>query len=290
MALIGHAERMLEISSRSGPGPADLAGLAEREAGSYDVVLLDDVLATPLDPAVVVRQAVDLLRPDGRLVVSVPNIGHGSVRLAVLQGGASPAQLAGFHSRRGLIRLLEDCDLVAEELSGSLADPLGDPWGAADSVGVVVDPDRLPPHVVEWVRDQEDAFVYRFHVRARRRADPSETSVSAMASAVSLDAVRLHDRFTEERIRDERDALRRRDHVLGLQVKTTTAQLRAEKAVERANALRQRTAALRERLANKDRRIAELEHEVAALKHEVVVASAGWAGLARSAARRLRRR
>ncbi len=51
----------------------------------FDVVLLGDVLEHLRRPADVLRQAVSLLVEGGAIVASVPNVAHGSLRLALLR-------------------------------------------------------------------------------------------------------------------------------------------------------------------------------------------------------------
>ena len=55
-------------------------------ARRFDVVVLADVLEHLHDPARALRAAVGLLRPGGSVVVSIPNVTHGSLRLALLAG------------------------------------------------------------------------------------------------------------------------------------------------------------------------------------------------------------
>jgi 2-polyprenyl-3-methyl-5-hydroxy-6-metoxy-1,4-benzoquinol methylase len=52
----------------------------------YDVVLCGDVLEHLLDPQAVLDRVTRLLAPGGRVVVSLPHVGHVDVRLALLQG------------------------------------------------------------------------------------------------------------------------------------------------------------------------------------------------------------
>ncbi len=53
---------------------------------AFDVVVLGDVLEHLADPAPALARAHRWLRPDGRLVVSLPNVAHWSVRLGLLAG------------------------------------------------------------------------------------------------------------------------------------------------------------------------------------------------------------
>ena len=53
---------------------------------SFDVVLLGDVLEHLRDPLASLRQAVRKIKPTGYVVTSLPNVAHGDVRIALLQG------------------------------------------------------------------------------------------------------------------------------------------------------------------------------------------------------------
>jgi len=62
--------------------PATLA----RFTAEFDVVLAGDVLEHLLDPQAVLNRISRLIVRSGRLVVSLPNIAHADVRMALLQG------------------------------------------------------------------------------------------------------------------------------------------------------------------------------------------------------------
>jgi methionine biosynthesis protein MetW len=66
----------------------DLEGLAALRwpEASFDVIVAADVLEHLRDPASALRLLAGYLRTDGRLVVSVPNVAHVSVRLPLLLG------------------------------------------------------------------------------------------------------------------------------------------------------------------------------------------------------------
>ncbi len=53
---------------------------------SFDVVLLGDVLEHLRDPLASLREAVRKIKPTGYVVTSLPNVAHGDVRIALLQG------------------------------------------------------------------------------------------------------------------------------------------------------------------------------------------------------------
>ena len=131
----------------------------------FDVILLGDVLEHLMDPGPVLARLVTLLAPAGSVVISVPNVSHGSVRLALLQGrweyrdlGLLDRTHVRFFTRHTLLEMLRGAGLVAAEIRTTTMDPL-----AAE---VVVDANRLPAGVVDWVREQPDAQTYQFLVRA----------------------------------------------------------------------------------------------------------------------------
>lgn len=59
----------------------DLADL-----GKFDVIIFADVLEHLLDPLMALNKVKRLLRPGGRIVFSIPNMAHISVRLMLLKG------------------------------------------------------------------------------------------------------------------------------------------------------------------------------------------------------------
>jgi SAM-dependent methyltransferase len=75
-----HLERVVVTDLES----TDL--VAELGPGSFDALVFADVLEHLRDPADVLRRAKGLLAPGGFVVISLPNVAHGSVRLALLDG------------------------------------------------------------------------------------------------------------------------------------------------------------------------------------------------------------
>jgi 2-polyprenyl-3-methyl-5-hydroxy-6-metoxy-1,4-benzoquinol methylase len=68
-------------------GDVDAEGIwSLLEDDAFDVIVLGDVLEHLRDPLTSLRSAARKLKPSGFVVASVPNIAHGDVRLALLQG------------------------------------------------------------------------------------------------------------------------------------------------------------------------------------------------------------
>lgn len=135
------------------------------EPGSFDVVVAGDVLEHLRDPEAVLRSLRPLLAEGGAIVASVPNVTHGSLRLALLAGqwryrslGLLDRTHVRFFTRWGLGETLSRAGYRIEQLRATL--------GALDGVEVSTPFEILPPGVVEWVQAQPDAEVYQFVFRA----------------------------------------------------------------------------------------------------------------------------
>lgn len=60
--------------------------LSELEQGAYDTLVAADVLEHLRDPLGCLRRAHELVKADGRVILSIPNVAHGDIRLALLAG------------------------------------------------------------------------------------------------------------------------------------------------------------------------------------------------------------
>jgi SAM-dependent methyltransferase len=92
----------------------------------FDSVLLMDVLEHLPDPAPVLAEARRLLRPGGRLFVSVPNVANLTVRLALLFGrfeygdrGIMDRTHLRFFTRKSALRMLRNAgfEVVRHEMT-----------------------------------------------------------------------------------------------------------------------------------------------------------------------------
>lgn len=184
--------------------------VAEFGAGVFDVIVFGDVLEHLPDPGAVLRSSLAMLRDGGTVVISIPNVTHGSLRLALLEGRWSytPTGLLDrthvrFFTRASLAEMLAEAGLRVEEAKASVADPL--------RTEVQVDDEALPGGVVQWVREQPDAMVYQFVVRAAV-GEPTQPW-PRLVPAVELEPVedehrrRAHEAMTAEEVAAERDRL-----------------------------------------------------------------------------------
>ena len=106
---------------------ADLAGTVPLESGKYDLVLCVDVLEHLLDPTHCLEEAQRILKPDGLLVVNVPNHFSLSGRLRILLGsGIDSIEFFPQHAdwtyphvrffrHSSIIELLQSCHFQIDE-------------------------------------------------------------------------------------------------------------------------------------------------------------------------------
>lgn len=167
----------------------DVLDLRQRLTGDpeFDVILAGDVLEHCRRPDLVVHQFHSLLKTDGRLVLSIPNVAHGDVRLSLIAGkfeyqrtGLLDASHLRFFTRDTLDKFLNSTGFVITRILTTNC-PIG-----STEIGV---PDAgIPRDAIEYVRNAPNATVYQFVVEARAIkgwvAKTSEVS-SAMAEVPS---------------------------------------------------------------------------------------------------------
>ena len=167
-------------------GDLNTMTLADAFAGTaFDAVVFGDVLEHLLDPTSALRDAVGLLTDDGSIVISIPNVAHGSLRLALLQGawryrdtGLLDRTHIHFYTLDGLEELLDSAGLVATEIHAVVLDPL--------AVEVEVDERNLPDGIVDWVRNQPEAYTYQYVLRARPADSPGVEAVREAVPAIEI--------------------------------------------------------------------------------------------------------
>ena len=156
------AERARQFADKVIVADLDHIDLTEALAGeTFDVIVFGDVLEHLRDPLPPLRQARSLLAPGGYIVISIPNVAHGDVRMSLLLGRFTYRNLGlldtthlRFFTRQNLRELLEDAGLVAVEVRPTKAPLFGTELG--------VRPDEVDPAVVELILSDPDALVYQF--------------------------------------------------------------------------------------------------------------------------------
>ena len=167
-------------------GDLDLLDLAEELAGErFDVIVAADVLEHLRDPLQVLRSLRPLLAENGYLVASIPNVAHGSVRLALLEG-RFPYQERGlldrthlrFFTRESIGQLLEDAgflisDMVRHELILAASEVPFEGNGATAELRAALDSDP-------------DATTYQFVVKAFPLEQPGMRAVHEQMRRLAL--------------------------------------------------------------------------------------------------------
>lgn len=137
----------------------------------YDYIVCADVLEHLRRPEQILDQCRELLAPEGRLLISVPNAGYCGLVAELLQGefryreeGLLDRTHLRFFTRRSLARFLgehrwsvDEIDTVQREITESEFEDAFD---------------RLPPAVARHLLTAPDSLAYQFIGRARPAAQP----------------------------------------------------------------------------------------------------------------------
>ena len=241
---------------------------------SFDDLLFADVLEHVTEPEKVLRAALPLLRPGGSVVISVPNVTHGSVRLALLQGrwrytetGLLDVTHVRFFDRDNFLTMLRDAGLQVTSFRATVLDPLGSE--------VEVDDGELPALIVDWVRRQPDAMNYQFVVKAvlGDPAAPVPAVVPAVGYPIVDDVHAEQAKLARRGVGDldvllpELMALRRRvltlrDQAIGAAAEVGVAQVDAESS-------RLATQNAEADLERQKVRVAEMQQDLNAVRHDL---------------------
>jgi SAM-dependent methyltransferase len=203
------------------------------EGRTFDVVLAGDVLEHLPDPVSTLLACRDVLRPDGYLVVSVPNVAHADVALSLLDGqfgyrdtGLLDRTHLRFFTLEGVHQLLEDAGFVGIEVRRVLR-PIFE-------TELAPDPSHFEPAVVERALAAPEAETYQFVVRAVPHSGDTEVARLADRAIQAEDELRRRelDRLVlEAELGVVRDALldcQRQLHDLGERSGRESDELRAQ--------------------------------------------------------------
>jgi 2-polyprenyl-3-methyl-5-hydroxy-6-metoxy-1,4-benzoquinol methylase len=171
------------------------AKLSEQQ---WEVALFGDVLEHLRDPLRVMRATRELLDRQGTVVLSVPNVAHADLRLALLKGqfpygpyGLLDRTHLRFFTLESITELLDDAGFVATEVQRMII-----PAFASE---LKLNRDDFPPAVVDAVLADPEAEVYQYVVRAV--LDTGDVAMRELATT----SRRLEQELWAERIRSELD-------------------------------------------------------------------------------------
>ncbi len=243
-------------------GDLDRLDLAAETGDGFDVVLAADVLEHLADPWRCLAQLPALLKPEGCLVLSVPNVTHNSV-VAALLCGRFPYRDKGLLDRTHL-RFFARADLEQLLLATGFVPVVWDrylqPPGADGSDQFWM---SLPRQLRHWLTSRPDAEVYQFIVRARPARDSAirldwQRRLEAKDSEIARLQARLE--AVEADLDEHRRAFAEARQLL-LERERSLEELRAELA-EHRKAL----AEAREAIAVRDEALGRMQEELTRLR------------------------
>jgi len=179
--------------------------------GVFDVVIAADVLEHLSKPVETLRQAARLLGPDGFCLVSLPNVAHGSVRLALLDGrwdytdiGLLDRTHLRFFTRAGVHDLFAAAGYAVEEIRTVER--------ALTDAHVDFDHALLDGPIGAYIAASPDSTTFQFVARAKPKARdrvqtrPPQTLPDEQARLIRTLLGRA--RASDETINDQFKALR----------------------------------------------------------------------------------
>ena len=163
---------------------ADLRQLLE--GTRYDRIVCADVLEHLRDPGQVLQRLKDHLTPDGKILISIPNIGHIGVFLELLSGdfryreeGLLDRTHLRFFTRRSFLRLLAENGLSGQVVDRTIADVQHSEFSG-------MPPEAVSQELLREMQGWSDGITYQFIVEARLQdAGAGSTPIHAMDEAAS---------------------------------------------------------------------------------------------------------
>jgi 2-polyprenyl-3-methyl-5-hydroxy-6-metoxy-1,4-benzoquinol methylase len=159
-------DRLVELADEVVITDLDWLDLREKLAGQkFDVVLAGDVLEHCSRPELVLLQLHELLKNNGYVVISLPNIAHGDVRLSLLTGsfdyrdtGLLDRTHLRFFTRSSIETFLTNNHFNVDEIFASTASIGTTEFGPPKA--------SIPIEAIKFVEQDRDAMVYQFIVKA----------------------------------------------------------------------------------------------------------------------------
>lgn len=137
--------------------------------GAYDAIIAADVLEHLYDPAAVLAQAGGLLKPGGRVVISIPNVAYGGLILDLIAGnfeyrdeGLLDRTHIRFYTRATFLELLESLGFEIESV-----EPVQMAFEHSEFYGRL---ELLPVPLKNYIFSRPDAYAYQFIIEARPAA------------------------------------------------------------------------------------------------------------------------
>jgi len=135
---------------------------------AFDVAVFGDVLEHLRDPWRVLEETRQLLKPEGYVVASIPNIAHGAIRLALLQGRFEYTEMGILDNTHLRFFTRETVEKLFER-GGYFIDTIERTKRAIFSKSNLIpsiDKDSFDSKLIEQIEQDKDASTLQFIVRA----------------------------------------------------------------------------------------------------------------------------
>jgi 2-polyprenyl-3-methyl-5-hydroxy-6-metoxy-1,4-benzoquinol methylase len=186
------AEQLADLADEVIITDLDWLDLRDRLIGKkFDVVLAGDVLEHCPRPELVLLQLHDLLQSDGYVVISLPNIAHGDVRLSLLAGkfdyqetGLLDRTHLRFFTRSSISTFLTNNNFEMAEIFPVTVEVGYSELGTHQS--------DIPLEAITYVQQDRDATAYQYVVKAvpqtrsAAQTDPYKSKYSDTAQVDQL--------------------------------------------------------------------------------------------------------
>ena len=184
----------------------------------FDVATFGDILEHLKDPWQLLKSVQKLLNPEGYIVASIPNIAHGSIRLALLKGDFDYQQLGlldnthlRFFTRKSVRQLFEETGYFIEVEDSTLV-----PIFHESPVTPTLDVNDFRPELIDEISQDENSEVLQFIIRAypwsmaheygvlRRKYDEGQVRLEELAIKLQQNQSELQQSQSElQQIRSE---------------------------------------------------------------------------------------
>jgi 2-polyprenyl-3-methyl-5-hydroxy-6-metoxy-1,4-benzoquinol methylase len=147
----------------------DFVSIAELlPAKTFDVAVFGDVLEHLRNPWKVLELTRQILKPEGYVVASIPNIAHGAIRLALLKGQFEYTEVGilddthlRFFTRKTVEKLFEETGYFIEVVK-----PTKLPICSDSNLVPYIDKSNFDNQIVEQIEQDEDADTLQFVIKA----------------------------------------------------------------------------------------------------------------------------
>ncbi|HVA70418.1 MAG TPA: class I SAM-dependent methyltransferase [Acidimicrobiales bacterium] len=160
------------------------------EGEFFDAILFGDVLEHLKDPLIALRESAKHLRPSGMVVISVPNIAHADVKLALIKGtfpygdtGLLDRTHIYFFTKEGLLDLVKEAGLVTTEICRVTIPVFSTEIGVQRS--------DVNDEVLEAILKDRESETYQFVIKAVR--DDGARSLQGLSTQLVELTDQLHD-------------------------------------------------------------------------------------------------